>query len=222
MSLQAHKRPARGIAIMDYQGLKEEIDALPELKKKDHRSLFSLASIAGDVWPKFQSHLDGATCADEFFEAIYNDDEMRFENVWAEWAKMKRKKWVSRFDADKAYENIRFEERGIFLTGNAGNELLIPMIGRGKFGGIYIFEDSGFNERAAELYGSINGEFSCMGIELKGAFDIYRTDKALIFERWDVDKLMRRKDGKGQASSGCACNQIWDVEGIDWSAVEQA
>ncbi len=206
---------------MNYQGLKEEINALPDSKRRAYRSLFSVASVGGDVWPKFRPHLDGAACADEFFEAIYNDDEMRFENVWAEWAKMKRKKWVSRFDADEEYENIRFEERGIFLTGNAGNELLIPMIGRGKFGGIYIFEDNGFNERAAELYGSINGSFSCMGVEIEGAFDIYRTDCALIFERWDVDKLMRRKDGKGQASSGCDCNRIWDVEGIDWDAAKR-
>lgn len=207
---------------MNYEKLKEEINGLSEPNRKAYRSLFSVASVAGDVWPKFQPHLAQANTADEFFEAIYADDEMRFENVWAEWAKMKRKKWVGRFEADRAYGNIRFEERGVFLTGNAGNELLIPLVGRGKFGGIYVFEDNGFNERAAELYGSINGEFTCMGIELSGAFDIYRAECAIIFERWDVDKLMRRKDGKGQSSSGCACNQIWDIEGIDWSVVSSS
>ena len=61
----------------------------------------------------------------------------------------------------------------------------------------------------AEFYGAINGSFTCVGMELEGAFDIYRAHRALIFERWDVDKLRRRANGKGQVRTGCDCSATW-------------
>ena len=65
------------------------------------------------------------------------------------------------------------------------------------------------NAKAAELYGSINGSFSCVGIELEGAFDVYRGHRTLIFERWTIDKLKRRAHGKGQVRTGCDCATPW-------------
>ncbi len=195
---------------MDYQELKRQVEAVPASKLKEYKELLSVSCVAKDVWPQLKPHLESASTCDEFFESVYADDACRFENVWALWAKLKRKDWVPRFEPDAAMHDLLLDNRGVFLRGG-DNELLIPMVGRGRSVSLYLFSENGFNEKAAELYGSIYGKFDCCGMELDGAYDIYRTDRALIFERWAIDKLMRRANGKGQISSGCSCNKVWDI-----------
>ena len=121
---------------------------------------------------------------------------------------MNKEPWADRFEPERALRGVLLENKGLFLEGR-GNELLIPLHGRGHGANVYLFADSGFNAKAAELYGSINGSFSCVGIELEGAFDVYRGHRTLIFERWTIDKLKRRAHGKGQVRTGCDCATPW-------------
>lgn len=193
---------------MNYQDLKEQVAAVSASKQKDYRQLLTLSCVAGDVWPQLKKHLEAASTCDEFFEAIYNDDDLRNENVWAYWAKMNRKPWVDRFEADAVLYDMLLDNRGIFIKGEGGNEILVPMVGRGRSVNIYLFSDGVFNERAAEQLFSISGHHTCCGMVLDGAFDVYRTDRAIIFESWAMDKLMRRRNGKGQPSSVCDCNRV--------------
>ncbi|MCI9129843.1 MAG: hypothetical protein HFJ65_06015 [Eggerthellaceae bacterium] len=197
---------------MDYQDLKEQCVAVPTSKQADYRQLFSFAGVAGDVWPQFRAHLEASSTADEFFESIYADDDLRMENVWAHWAKMKKKPWVDRFEADAVIFGQLQGNRGIFVKSadeGSQNELIIPMMGRGRNCSIYLFSDNGFNEKAATFYGSIWGKHTCCELALDGAFDIYIADKALIFERWSVDALGRREGNKGQIRTGCDCAATW-------------
>ena len=195
---------------MNYQELKDQISAMEGRSAHDYREMLSLSAVAGDVWPKYRKHLESATTPDEFFEAIYQDDTLKFENLWAYWAKMRHSRdWLDRFECDSMRRDVLLDNRGVFLSGKDGNELLIPMKGRGKKYNVYVFDENGFNEKAAELYGSTYGSFTCCDVELEGAFDIYRADRALIFERWAIDKLIRRKDGKGQIRTGCDCAAVW-------------
>ena len=193
---------------MQYEELKAQVEAVPAAQAKDYRELLALASIAGGVWPRPKGHLEAAEDCRGFFRAIYDDDACRFENAWAYWAKMNKEPWADRFEAEKAVRGVRLENKGIFIEGN-GNELLVPLQGRGHAANVYLFAENSFNEHAAEFYGAINGSFTCVGMELEGAFDIYRAHRALIFERWDVDKLRRRANGKGQVRTGCDCSATW-------------
>lgn len=193
---------------MKYEELKEQVKAVPASQAKDYRELLSLASIAGDVWPQFKKHLEQARDCRGFFKSIYDDDACRFENAWAYWAKMNKELWADRFEAERALRNVTLDNKGVFLKGG-GNELLIPLSGRSHAASIYLFRENGFNEKAAEFYGAINGSFTCAGIELEGAFDVYRAHRALIFERWEIDQLKRRADGKGQIRTGCDCSTPW-------------
>ena len=84
-----------------------------------------------------------------FFQAIYDDEACRFENAWAYWAKMNKEPWADRFEAEKrACAACCLENKGIFIEGN-GNELLVPLQGRGHAANVYLFAESGFNEHAA-------------------------------------------------------------------------
>lgn len=193
---------------MDYQELREQVAAVPPSKARDYRELLSLSGVAGDVWPQLKGHLEVASTCDEFFERMYNDDACRFENVWALWARLNGKKWPDRFEAERVLRNLVLDNRGIFLTA-AESELLIPLMGRGQSCDLYVFPENGFNEKAAEFYGSIDGKHTCCGLELDGAFDIFRARRTLIFERWDIDQLKRRANGKGQIRTGCDCAATW-------------
>lgn len=193
---------------VNYDELKAQVAAVPAAQQKDYRELLGLASIGGGVWPRLQKHLDEANDCRSFFQAIYADDACRFENVWAYWAKMNKEPWADRFEAEQVARNVRLEHKGIFLQG-ADHELLIPLQGRGWEANVYLFAENSFNEKAAEFYGAVDGTFTCVGLELEGAFDIYRSHRALIFECWHIDKLRRRADGKGQIRTGCDCSTPW-------------
>ena len=173
---------------MQYEELKAQVEAVPAAQAKDYRELLALASIAGGVWPRLKGHLEEAEDCRGFFQAIYDDDACRFENAWAYWAKMNKEPWADRFEAEKAVRGVRLENKGIFIEGN-GNELLVPLQGRGHAANVYLFAENSFNEHAAEFYGAINGSFTCVGMELEGAFDIYRAHRALIITRFHVRKI---------------------------------
>lgn len=193
---------------MNYEELKEQIRGVSVSQAKDYRELLSLSSIAGSVWPQFEKHLEQAQDYRSFFKAIYDDDACRFENVWAYWAKMNKEPWAERFECERMLKGVLLDNKGIFLKGG-GNELLVPLAGRSHAANVYVFNENSFNEKAAEFYCSINGSFTCVGIVLEGAFDVFRTHRALIFERWEIDKLKRRADGKGQIRTGCDCSTPW-------------
>lgn len=193
---------------MKYEELKAEIDAMPGARGKDYRKLLSVAGPNGKVWKTLEAHLEAATTAREFFEAVYNDDECRFENVWAEWAKLERKRWVGRFVPQQAVGIEKLQNKGVFLQ-NGANEILIPVPVRGRDLGVYVFNEGGFNTKAAEYFSSINGTFTCEGLTLEGAFDVYRAHHAVIFERWALDQFNRRANGNGQIRTGCDCAAVW-------------
>ena len=151
---------------MQYEELKAQAEAVPAAQAKDYRELLALASIAGGVWPRLKGHLEAAEDCRGFFQAIYDDDACRFENAWAYWAKMNKEPWADRFEAEKAVRGVRLENKGIFIEGN-GNELLVPLQGRGHAANVYLFAENSFNEHAAEFYGAINGSFTCVGMELE-------------------------------------------------------
>ena len=144
---------------MQYEELKAQVEAVPAAQAKDYRELLALASIAGGVWPRLKGHLEAAEDCRGFFQAIYDDDACRFENAWAYWAKMNKEPWADRFEAEKAVRGVRLENKGIFIEGN-GNELLVPLQGRGHAANVYLFAENSFNEHAAEFYGAINGSFT--------------------------------------------------------------
>ena len=121
---------------MQYEELKAQVEAVPAAQAKDYRELLALASIAGGVWPRPKGHLEAAEDCRGFFQAIYDDEACRFENAWAYWAKMNKEPWADRFEAEKAVRGVRLENKGIFIEGN-GNELLVPLQGRGHAANVY-------------------------------------------------------------------------------------
>ena len=67
---------------------------------------------------------------------------------------------------------------------------------------MYVFPESGFNEAAAEQVASLNGTFTCAGMEFDGTYDVFVADRALILEEWELDKMGYRKNDK-RASKSC-------------------
>lgn len=190
---------------MNLEQLRDQIEEMPLSQRADYRKVFSYSAVGGKVWPQLADHLERAETVKEFLENIYEDDNLRFEAIWAYWAKMSKKRWVSRFEPAHQLRGMILKDKGLIVTGK-GNELLIPVPGRGRTVDVFVFEEDGFNADAAELYGSINGTFECYGLVLEGTFDVYRSERSVIFERWAFDKLGRRVSTKRRCQkSSCSC-----------------
>lgn len=175
---------------MEYRELKEQVDASDGAHRKELKRALTLAAIGGNVRPQFQRHLEQATTYQEFFDGLYEDDECRFERSWALWARLGRKDWLGRFTPERKIDQVYFTGRGLTVE-LAGGSFLVPMAGRVTT--VYLFDQGSFNEGAAEYFTSLDGKFSCAGMEFEGAYDIYRTHGAVLFERWHCDEDGRRE-----------------------------
>lgn len=197
---------------MDYDKLKELTAEVRPEEAKDYRKLFSYVTVAGNVAEPYRKHLGDAETLQEFYDAIYADDDLKRERAWGQWAKMSKKSWISRFVPEQATK-VRLQTRGVFVQAKDGNnELLIPLPVHNRIVDICRFGDMSINEEAGDFYGSIYGSFTCEGIDLEGAFDIYLGPLAVAFERWDTDKMNTRAHGRGTISAGSCCMKIWSAE----------
>lgn len=187
---------------MNIDEFKQLTASVPERDRRDYSKLRQYACIGGSVWPHYEGHLQAASSLRDFFEAIYADDACRFDNAWAYWAKMQRKRWTERFEPVRMMHDVLFTANGILIEKD-GLELVIaiPVTGKRKRADVLVFPENGFNEAAAEQVASINGKFACAGMEFDGTFDLFVSDRALIFEEWQLDKMGYRMNDKRASKS---------------------
>ncbi|MEG1167518.1 MAG: hypothetical protein RSD93_05610 [Gordonibacter sp.] len=179
---------------MDYQELKDCIDGLAPTQRQALGKVLSLAALGGALKPEFQAHAEAADSPRAFFEAIYADDDLRFTNVWAAWAKHAGKDWLGRFEPigrgarvdfrGRESQDAAFSVRGVPVAFAGGGSLIVPLSGRGA--DVYLFADDSFNEEAATYFTTLQGDFTCAGLELSGMFDVFKADNALILEQWNL------------------------------------
>lgn len=188
---------------MDFARFKELMDEVPERDRKDYAKLRQFTCVGGKVWPQYEAHLEEATTLREFFEGIYEDDSCKMDNTWAYWARMQRKRWTDRFEPERMMRDVVFTANGILIEKD-GLELVIsvPVSGKRKRADVLVFRENGFNEAAAEQVASINGAFTCAGMNFDGTYDIFVGDRVLILEEWELDTLGYRKNDK-RASKPC-------------------
>lgn len=194
---------------MNYQELKESIDGLASAQRQALSKVFSLAVIGGSIKPEFQVHAETANSPRTFFEAIYADDNLRFTNVWAAWAKYAGKDWLGRFEPIAHGERIdfrgreskdaAFSVRGVPVKFTGGGSFVVPLPGRGA--DVYVFADDSFNEEAATYVTTLEGDFTCAGLELSGMFDVFKADSILILEQWNLSESGFRVRTTNLASS---------------------
>lgn len=180
---------------MELKELREAIDAMPESRRRDYKKLLSLTGVGGKVWPALAAHLEAAGTPDEFFEAVYEDDACRFENLWAAWAKLTHKRWAKRFEPLQTVEGAKLSDKGVFLEGEHA-QILIPVQGRNRPIDVYVFGEDGFNSEAADLYLCVNGSFECFGMKIEGTFDVYVAERMVLIEMWEMDEAGRRVSSK--------------------------
>ena len=187
---------------MDIIEFKSQMAEVPERDRRSYSKLAQYACVGGNVWPQYQKHLDASGTLREFFEAVYADDACRFDNAWAAWARMQRKRWTERFEPERMVRDVPFTANGILIEKD-GLELVIavPVTGKRKRADVLVFPENGFNEAAADQVASINGRFACAGMTFDGTYDIFVSDRALILEQWELDKLGYRKNDKRASKS---------------------
>ncbi len=172
---------------MDYQGLKESIDQAPLASRAALERLLLYVSTGPNVSPDYQPYLEGASSYQDFFNAIYADDGKKNTSVWAEWASLKRKSWLNRFEPDILLENLRLKSDGLPVQFGTGL-FLAPTGSRDNIANFYVFKQGAFNAEAAEFVTSIGGTFVCAGYEFAGIYGVYKYRGSVIFEEWEADR----------------------------------
>ena len=82
---------------MNYEDLKAGIETAPLKSRVALEQLLLYTTMGGTVKPEFEEYLEGAQTYRDFFNNIYADPARKNSTVWAEWAKLMRKSWLSCF-----------------------------------------------------------------------------------------------------------------------------
>ena len=188
---------------MKYDDLLKEINEMPASQRPAFHEIVACAGVGGDVWPTMKQHLEDACTLREFLDAVYDDDACRFEKLWGLWARLDKKDWRIRFEAEMVLEGALIERGGVVFE--AGDTMfLVPVRGiraKDRTTDILVFADDSFN---TDVYGSISGPFTLYEQKFEGTFDIYRAGRNLILERWEFDELGFRKRRRSQVGECCS------------------
>ena len=178
--------------LMDYQELKNLTAVAEGMRGKEYRDLLQLVRVGSTIKDCFGSHLAKASSLESFYEAIYEDDDLRFEPAWGYWAKSRMKRWPMRFDEVDVFE-IEAAVQPSFVLEVGGTHIAIPITGRGSIcPAVYVFNDAAFNEKAADYLFSINGKFSIQGHDFEGPYDVFKACLSLVLQKWEYDEYLRR------------------------------
>lgn len=191
---------------MTYDELLEQVNELPAPQKAMLHEIVACAGVGGDVWPSMKEHLENATTWRGFLNAVYDDDECRFEKIWGLWAKLDEKDWRIRFKPEMVLEGALVERGGVVFE--AGDTMfLIPVRGiraKDRTVDILVFPFDAFNLDVAEFYCSISGPFTLYGQKFEGTFDVYRAGRNLVLERWEFDDLGLRRRRRSDVGECCS------------------
>lgn len=182
---------------MKFTELNGLVDQVPERERQGYRECISLIGIGDRPWEKFVPAIEQANTLDDVFEAIYADSEMRFEQVWSAWARLKNKMWLNEFSPVEAYPRMAAVGQGVvFESGEV--QLLIPTKRRAMFVDMAVYADGTLNTDLPEFYGTITGKFSINKTEIpEGTYDVYREDIFLLLVRWELDEKGNRPGQEG-------------------------
>lgn len=170
------------------QELKEQIAQIPVTSKREALERIVLyVSIADRVYPQYEEYLSEAGDYQEFFDAVYADDDQKFTSVWAEWAKLTHKKWLDRFESTLQIESIRLKGDGLPVEFGTGI-VLAPTGSRDNIANLYLFESGAFNVETADFVTSLGGTFTCAGYDFCGVYGLYNSHGNVILEEWQAEK----------------------------------
>ena len=171
---------------MNYEDLKAGIETAPLKSRVALEQLLLYATMGGTVKPEFEEYLEGAQTYRDFFNNIYADPARKNSTVWAEWAKLMRKSWLSCFEPKLKIENLRLKSDGLPLAFGTGL-VLAPTGSRDNIANLYLFASGAFNTEAAEFVTSLGGKFTCADLDFSGVYGLYRYRGNVILEEWQVD-----------------------------------
>ena len=172
---------------MNYDELKEQIEAAPLKTRAQLDTLFAYTTIGNQVLAQYKDCLEQATTYREFFDAIYSNDEFKFTPVWAAWARIAGKKWLNRFTPMLYKEKLKLRAAGLPLEFDGG-VVLAPAGAHGNIVNFYLFEQHAFNTEAADFVTSVGGTFKCADYEFKGIYGIYAWRGNIILEQWEAEQ----------------------------------
>ena len=171
---------------MDGQMLRESIAKAPLADRLALERLYLYVTAGDAVKPDFSAYAEEASDYQGFFNAVYEDDSQKRTSVWAEWAKLKRKSWINRFQPHIALQGLRLKSDGLPVEFGTGI-MLAPTGSRDNIANFYVFESGSFNTEAATFVTSIGGSFSCAGYDFKGIYGVYCYRGSVIFEAWEAE-----------------------------------
>lgn len=184
---------------MDANQLKTSIETASKIKRPVLEKLFFYVTLGNEIRPEYKDIAQKSETYTDFFNGIYESDDFKNSEVWAQWAKLEHKNWISRFEPSIDIYNMRSKSAGIPIEFSSGI-MIAPVASKDTIINFYVFPSKGFNTDAAEFVTSIGGTFLCAGYEFVGIYGVYKYHNNVIFEEWEVSS-------KPKKASEQACNE---------------
>ena len=171
---------------MNCNELKQSIEKAPVSSRATLEKLYLYVTIQDQILPEFAEYLDQAHSYQDFFNAIYNDENRKFTLLWAECARLNRRNWLQFFEPKMLVQNLRMKTDGLPIQFGSG-VVMAPTGGRDNIANLYVFPSEGFNTKAADYVTSIGGKFVCADYEFHGIYGLYKYRGSVILEEWQVE-----------------------------------
>lgn len=194
---------------MDITQLEAAAAQAAGVRRELYRDVVAATTLGGRVTPGFSEKLAAAATVDEFIESVYEDDGLRQERAWAYIARRRDEgDWARRlgYDAADDFGGLLAGDGLIRPIDGATAPVPFPVPGARR---AYLFHDGTFNREIARLVGTLDGDYRCGSLELRGRFDVYERNGSLFFERWEYDELGARVGDIARRLACAACGGKW-------------
>lgn len=182
---------------MNYNDMKAELDAATGDEKRRLRDLLAMVCLGGQIEEDYVKYAEESSTLQEFFDAIYEDDDMRFTPVWGQLAREHDPiDWLQRFEPIAYMPRVK-APRGLAFRGENTAMAILPEDLR-LTPNVFVFDEAGFNEAAANLLMTFTGAYEVAGIQLDGTYDIYRAKNNFIFEQWKTNDFGERLNKRAE------------------------
>lgn len=155
------------------------------------RQIIQLLSLGGGIKPIFSEHLREANTAKDFFQSVFDDDDLRMDMGWSKIATVLfPDEFLGRFDYQDSY-TVPVVDGKMTLTALDGSSSTSVKVD-GKVAKVLVFEDGAINETLFEDSRQIGFDTECGSRHYPAPLSLHSFRDTVVIVPWVLDEMGER------------------------------